>query len=40
MRKNYKINGITCPNCAKNLENELRKLDTVNFAKIDFIKNF
>jgi len=39
MIKKYKINGITCPNCAKNLENELIKLETVNSAKIDFIKS-
>ena len=36
MIKKYKITGFNCPNCAKNLENQLNKLKAVKSAKIDF----
>lgn len=37
--KKYQITGFNCPNCAKNVENHLNKLDSVKSAKIDFIKS-
>ncbi len=37
--KKYKINGLSCPNCAKQLEMELNKLESVKSAKIDFIRS-
>lgn len=36
MIKKYKITGFNCPNCAKNLENQLNKLKAVKSARIDF----
>ena len=39
MIKKYQITGFNCPNCAKNVENHLNKLDSVKSAKIDFIKS-
>lgn len=39
MIKKYKINGLSCPNCAKQLETALNKLDSVKCAKIDFIRS-
>lgn len=38
MIKKYKIEGLDCPNCAKSLEYEINKLDSVTSAKIDFVK--
>ena len=37
----YKLNiqGLNCPNCAKNLENELNKIEEVKNLSINFIKN-
>ena len=39
MIKKYQITGFNCPNCAKNVENHLNKLDSIKSAKIDFIKS-
>ena len=39
MTKKYKINGLDCPNCARNLEEELNKLSSIESAKIDFLKS-
>lgn len=33
-----KIDGLDCPNCARNLENQFNKLKSVKNAKIDFLK--
>jgi len=38
MIKKYKITGLDCPNCAKKLENEINKLNTVDSAELNFIK--
>ena len=37
--KTIKITGLHCPNCAKNLENQINKLDSVKNAKLDFVKS-
>lgn len=37
MKKIIKIEGLDCPNCAKELEEELSKLDNVNNVFVDFI---
>ncbi len=39
MKKIVKIKGLDCPNCAKTLENEINKLNSVNNASIDFFKS-
>ena len=39
MIKKVKIYGLDCPNCARTLENELNKLDSVRELKIDFVKS-
>ncbi|MBQ7973648.1 MAG: cadmium-translocating P-type ATPase [Clostridia bacterium] len=39
MIKKYKITGLECPNCARNLENQLNKLARVKTAKIDFMRS-
>ncbi len=35
-----KIEGLDCPNCAKTLENQINKLDSVKVAKINFLKAY
>jgi Cd2+/Zn2+-exporting ATPase len=37
MNKSYKITGIDCPNCAKEVELALRSLDFIKSARVDFI---
>lgn len=39
MTKKVKIYGLDCPNCARTLEGELNKLDSVRELKIDFVKS-
>lgn len=39
MSKIIKIEGLDCPNCARSLEKELNKLDSVKDVKIDFLKS-
>ena len=39
MKKVVKIKGLDCPNCAKTLENEINKLESVMNAQIDFLKS-
>lgn len=40
MSKKYKINGLDCPNCAKKLEQKLNELESVTWAKINFVKSY
>lgn len=37
----YKLNiqGLNCPNCAKNLEGELNKIENIKNVSINFVKN-
>ncbi|MDE6373809.1 MAG: heavy metal translocating P-type ATPase, partial [Clostridia bacterium] len=37
MNKTFKIEGLDCANCARELEEELNKLDGVNSATVDFM---
>lgn len=37
MIKKYKIEGLDCANCARELEEELNKIDGVNSANVDFM---
>ena len=39
MRK-IKFDGLHCPNCAKSLETQLNKLESVKSLKIEFLKEF
>ena len=39
MVKKLRINGLTCPNCAKKLENEINKLASIKSAELDFLKS-
>ena len=39
MIKHYKIKGLDCPNCAKKLEEDLKKVDGVKSLSINFLKN-
>lgn len=39
MKKKYKIVGLDCPNCAKTLEQKICELESVENAKIDFLKS-
>ena len=36
MKKNYKIKGLDCANCAASLERAIQKIDGVNEASISF----
>lgn len=38
MKTKVKIYGLDCPNCARNLQNEINKLEGVKNASIDFVK--
>ncbi len=38
MNKTLKIEGLHCPNCARNLQNELSKIKGVENVKIDVVK--
>lgn len=38
MNKTVKIEGLHCPNCARNLQNELNKINGVENVKIDVVK--
>ena len=38
MKTEVKIVGLDCPNCAKALEGEICKLESVKTAKLDFLK--
>ena len=38
MTKKYKIKGLDCPVCTKNLEKKINELDYVKQASIDFLK--
>lgn len=38
MTKKYKIKGLDCPICTKNLEKKINELDCVKQASIDFLK--
>ncbi len=40
MIKKIKFSGLDCPNCAKKLEEQINKLSSIKFAKIDFFKSF
>ena len=37
MKKVVKIEGLDCPNCARALEKEINKIESVKEAKIDFV---
>ena len=37
MIKKYKIGGLDCANCARELEEELNKIDGINSATVDFL---
>ncbi len=37
MKKVVKIEGLNCPNCARALEKEINKIESVKEAKIDFV---
>lgn len=37
MRRNYKLQGEICANCAAKIEDKVRKLDGVNDAKVNFM---
>ena len=37
MNKTLKIEGLDCANCARELEEELNKLEGVNSATVDFM---
>lgn len=39
MKKRFKIKGLDCPNCAKTLETKICELESVENAKIDFLKS-
>ena len=39
MIKKMKFEGLDCPNCAKKIENQLNKLNSVNNVTIDFLKS-
>lgn len=39
MKTKAKIVGLDCPNCARNLQNEINKIDGVENASIEFVKN-
>ena len=39
MKNKISISGLSCPNCAKLLENELNKLESIQNASIDFLKS-
>lgn len=39
MKKKVRIEGLDCPNCARSLEIEINKLDSVKWAKLDFLKS-
>ena len=39
MRK-IKFDGLHCPNCAKSLETQLNKLNSVKSLKIEFLKEY
>lgn len=39
MKIKVKLQGLDCPNCAKNLEREISKIDGITFAEIDFTKS-
>lgn len=39
MKKTVKIEGLDCPNCARSLQNEIKKIDGVNNAEINFVKS-
>lgn len=38
--KKIKFEGLHCPNCAKTLETQINKLDSVKSAKIEFLKEY
>ncbi len=38
--KKIKFDGLHCPNCAKSLENQLNKLESVKSLKIEFLKEY
>ncbi len=38
MTKKVKINGLNCGHCAQKLENEIKKIDSVKSAELNFIK--
>ena len=37
MKKSVKITGLDCPNCARNLQNQINKIDGVKNCEIDFV---
>ncbi len=39
MKKKVRIEGLDCPSCARSLEIEINKLDSVKWAKLDFLKS-
>ena len=38
--KKLKFEGLHCPNCARKLEEQINKLDSVKLAKINFLKEY
>lgn len=38
--KKIKFEGLHCPNCAKTLETQINKLDSVKSARIEFLKEY
>ncbi len=39
MKRKVNITGLECPNCARNLETKLNKIEGVKNLKIEFVKN-
>ncbi len=39
MKIKVKLTGLDCPNCARNLQTEINKIDGVKNAQIEFVKN-
>ncbi len=39
MKKTVKIEGLDCPNCARTLEEELKKINGINNVHIEFVKS-
>jgi len=37
MKKSYRLKGLQCASCAAKMENNIKKIDGVNDASIDFM---
>lgn len=38
--KKLKFEGLDCPNCARNLETQINKLESIKLARINFLKEY